>query len=287
MHIKTEEEIEKMRQGGKILSDILRLVVKMARPGITTEDLDRFAERRILGAGGLPAFKGYTTRYASQPFPSTLCTSLNAEVVHAPAVPKRTLRDGDLLSIDIGMRYPAVGGLYTDMATTVAIGKVSKEALRLMEVTHEALKMGIRAVREGASIARIGRTVQDYVEREGFSVVRDLVGHGVGHAVHEDPYVPNYYDARLEEVVIPESLPLAIEPMVAAGGPAVRTAEDGWTVVTSDGRLSAHFEATVVLGKKGVEILTPIIFEQRVVPRSGKAGPGSRHPKGFLGIRRG
>ena len=260
MHLKTPEEIEKMRQGGKILSDILRRVAKMARPGVSTEDLDRFAERRIMGAGGFPAFKGYTTRYAEQPFPSTLCTSLNAEVVHAPAVPTRVLREGDLLSIDIGMRYPAVGGLYTDMATTIAVGKVSKEASRLMEVTHESLKMGIRAIREGVSIARIGRAVQDYVEREGFSVVRDLVGHGVGHAVHEDPYVPNYYDSRLEGTIIPENLPLAIEPMVAAGGPAVRTADDGWTVVTSDGRLSAHFEATVVLGKRGVEILTPIVL---------------------------
>lgn len=263
MHIKTPEEIEKMRQGGKILSDILHRVAKMARPGMTTEDLDRFAERRIVGAGGSPAFKGYTTRYASQPFPSTLCTSLNAEVVHAPAVPKRLLQEGDLLSIDIGMRYPAVGGLYTDMATTVVVGKAakaSKEALRLIRVTHEALKIGIRAVRESASIARIGRMVQDYVEGEGFSVVRDLVGHGVGHAVHEDPYVPNYYDSRLEGVIIPENLPLAIEPMVASGGPEVQTADDGWTVITADGQLSAHFEATVVLGKRGVEILTPIVL---------------------------
>lgn len=260
MHLKTADEIEKMRKGGKILSEILHEVATMARPGMTTEELDVRAERRILGAGGLPAFKGYTTRYASQPFPSTLCTSLNAEVVHAPAVPKRVLKEGDLLSIDIGMRYPAVGGLYTDMATTVAVGKASKEAKRLIEVTHEALKIGIRAIRGGASIARIGRTVQDYVEREGFSVVRDLVGHGVGHAVHEDPYVPNYYDSRLEEIIIPENLPLAIEPMVASGGAAVRTEDDGWTVVTADGRLSAHFEATIVLTKRGVEILTPIVL---------------------------
>lgn len=253
--IKTSEEIEIMRQGGAILSRVLGEVAARAIAGASTSELDELAERLMREAGGEPSFKGYKTRGAKTAFPSTLCTSINDEIVHAPATPSRTLKEGDIIGLDIGVRYK---GYCTDMAVTVGVGKVSREAKKLMSVTRDSLVRGISVVKPGNFVSDIGKAVQAYVEHNGYSVVRDLVGHGVGKAVHEDPPVPNYFDKHLEPVELKPGLVIAIEPMVNAGDCEVRTLKDGWTIVTSDCALSAHFEVTLAVTEDGYEILTPL-----------------------------
>lgn len=253
--IKTPEEIEIMRQGGAILSRVLNDVAARAVPGATTGELDELAEHLMREAGGEPSFKGYKTRSAKSAFPSSLCTSINDEVVHAPATPNRTLKEGDIIGLDIGVRYK---GYCTDMAVTVGVGKVSREAKKLLSVTRDALLRGVAAVKPGNFVSDIGKAVQAYVEKNGYSVVRDLVGHGVGQGVHEEPPVPNYFDKHLKPVELRPGLVIAIEPMVNAGDCEVRTLGDGWTIISSDCSLSAHFEVTVVVTENGYEILTPL-----------------------------
>jgi methionyl aminopeptidase len=256
IYLKTEQEIRLIREGGQILSAILAKLVDMTEPGVTTDQLDAMAERLMREAGGEPAFKGYRSGAGAKPFPSTICASINGEVVHGPAVPGRALKSGDLLKLDIGLRYH---DLYTDMAATVGVGEISKEARRLIEATKESLLIGLDKVQEGAWISDIGRAVDKYVRRQGFSTVKDLVGHGVGKYVHEEPQIPNYLDRSLEPVLIGTGMVLALEPMVNAGDDAVRVLSDGWTVVTADGSLSAHFEATIAVTEKGPEIMTPLL----------------------------
>lgn len=253
--IKKPDEIAVIREGGAILSRILGEIVGMAKPGITTGEIDALAERRMREAGGEPSFLGYKTRSADRQFPTTLCTSINHEVVHAPATPSRALQDGDVVGFDIGIRYK---GYCTDMAVTVGIGKISKEAMRLIHTTRDSLMRGLEAVRPGGLIQEIGRAVQTHVEKNGFSVVRDLVGHGVGVNVHEEPRIPNYYDPRLKPVRIEEGMVLCIEPMVNIGQYHVVTLPDGWTIATADNSLAAHFEVTLTVTKDGYEILTPL-----------------------------
>ena len=251
--IKTAEEIERMRAGGKRLASVLSTVLAEARPGVTTKELDTLAEKLIREASGIPVFKGYGAG-GGTPFPASLCTSLNNEVVHG--IPStRALKEGDLLKLDIGMRFE---GMVTDMARTIAIGEVSEEAKKLLRVTRESLERGIAALRPGARIHSYAEAVQTYVEQNGFSVVRDLVGHGVGHELHEDPQVPNYVSRSMHNFQLERGMTLALEPMVNAGSFSVAVAEDGWTFVTSDDRLSAHFEDTVVITKDGAEVLTSI-----------------------------
>ncbi len=254
--IKTPEEIALIKEGGIKLGQILRTVAAAAKPGVTTGELDAMAEKMILESGGVPAFKHYRDRDDEPPFPSTICASVNDQLVHTPAG-EYELQAGDILSIDIGMQYPAKDGLFTDMATTVAIGTISAEAKKLLKVTRRALEIGIKEARAGNYVSDIGKAVQKYVEGEGFSVVRELVGHGVGYAVHEDPRVPNYYDSRFPEVKLEEGMVIAIEPMVNVGNRAIDTLDDGWTIVTADGSLCAHFEHTVAIGKTKADILTP------------------------------
>lgn len=257
--IYSESEIVVLRTGGALLANILKELIVMVRPGVTTVALDDWARIRILELGGEPCFLGYTTSGAATPFPSALCTSVNDEVVHAPAIPARTLQSGDIVGLDIGMRYPASDGLCTDMAVTVGVGKVSASAQRLMTVTQEALRRGIAVARAGKHIRDISHAIQSCVERAGFNVVRDLVGHGVGRAVHEPPEVPNYIvPGPIGDVILESGLVIAIEPMVNAGRSNVTTRSDGWTVRTRDGSLSAHFEHTVVVTADGVEILTQL-----------------------------
>jgi len=256
IYLKTEPEIRLIREGGQKLSDILARLVATVKPGVTTDQLDVLAERLMSEAGGEPAFKGYRSGGGSKPFPSAICASINGEVVHGPAVPGRALKNGDILKLDVGLRYH---DLYTDMAVTVGVGDISKEARRLVEATKEALLIGLDKVRDGAWISDIGRVVDKYVRRQGFSTVKDLVGHGVGKYVHEEPQIPNYLDRSLEPVLIETGMVLALEPMVNAGDDAVRVLPDGWTVVTADGSLSAHFEATVAVTGKGPEIMTPLL----------------------------
>ena len=253
--IKKSEEIEVIRQGGKFLAQILDQVLAQAKAGVKTIALDELAEKLILESGGVPSFKHYKSRPEEVPFPGTICASVNNELVHTPAS-EYELKEGDILTVDIGMRWPAEAGFYTDMARTVAIGSIPTETQKLLDVTRESLKKGIAAVKAGNSVADISKAVQQYVEAAGFGVVRDLVGHGVGYAVHEDPRVPNYYSPKMKEVKLAAGMVLAIEPMVNVGDPAIKSKDDGWTIVAADGGLCAHFEDTIVVTQKGAEILT-------------------------------
>lgn len=245
LFIKTEKEIEWMRQGGKILARILNALEEKTKPGVSTSDLDRFAENLAKKFGAKPSFKGY------QNYPASLCVSVNNEVVHGfPR--KRVLEEGDIVGLDFGLLYK---GYYTDMARTVKVGKISSLARRLISVTKKSLDLGIAQVRPGNRIGDISFAIQNYVESNGFSVVRDLVGHGVGEKVHEPPQVPNFGE-KGKGVKLVKGMTLAIEPMVNAGRPEIKLLPDGWTFVTSDGSLSSHFEHTVAVTKNGFEILT-------------------------------
>lgn len=254
--IKTKKEIEIMKKGGKILASILDKVIKEVRPGAKIKDLDDLAERLIVEAGGQPAFKNYKGHEGDLPFPSTLCISVNDEIVHGDGTRDVTLKDGDIVDLDIGMRYPAKNGLYTDMSKTVPVGNISKEAKKLLQVTEESLYLGLKKIKPGNTIGDIGEAIQNYVESKGFSVVRRLVGHGVGKKVHEEPMIPNFKDKKAKEIKLKEGMTLAIEPMVNVGGADIKVSPDKWTVITSDGSLSAHFEHTVAVTKNGFKILT-------------------------------
>ena len=256
--IKKPEEIKTLRQGGRILAIVLQTLVETAKAGITTKELDDLAEELIIKAGGVPAFKNYCGGEDEPPFPSTICSSVNHQLVHTPAG-DYVLKNGDILSIDIGMKYPGIGkGFYTDMATTIPIGEVTAVAKKVMKVTKHALSLALAQVKDGNHISDIGKSIQPYVEGQGFSVVRQLVGHGVGYAVHEDPRIPNYYDPKMKEVEMKAGMGLAIEPMVNVGHYAIKTGDDGWTVTTADEKLCAHFEHTVAVTKDGCEILTQV-----------------------------
>jgi methionyl aminopeptidase len=244
--IKTLREVEKMRRAGHIVRDVLQAVRAMVKPGVSTLDLERLAEKMIEEAGATPAFKGY------HGFPCVLCTSLNEQVVHGIPSGKTVLRDGDILSVDCGV---VIDGYYGDSAITIPVGKVSAETQRLLDVTRASLGKAIDAVRPGAMLGDVGAAVQEMVEAEGFSVVKEFVGHGIGTKMHEDPQIPNF-GQRGRGVRLREGMVLAIEPMVNAGGDAVRVLKDGWTAVTEDGSLSAHFEHTVAVTRDGAVILT-------------------------------
>jgi methionyl aminopeptidase len=259
--IKTAKEIRQMKEGGKILSKILLSIVKDVKPGATTEKLEKKANELIKKAGGRPSFKGFKTMLETKAFPTALCISINNEIVHAPALPSRVLNEGDIVGIDVGMEYPYgndLSGYYTDMAVTIGVGKISKQAEKLIRVTKKSLKLAIKQVKLGNTLSDIGKAVQTCVEKEGFSVVRDLVGHGVGTAVHEEPQVPNFeiVDKSVKNVKLKPGMTLAIEPMVNTGTHKVKCLSDGFTIVTADGGLSAHFEHTVALTKKGCEVIT-------------------------------
>ena len=243
--LKSPREIEKMRRSGKITSRVLTQLMQAVRPGMTTAELDAMAEHGIRGAGGIPTFKGYNG------FTASICASVNDEVVHG--IPgSRCVRDGDLLSIDIGT---TLDGYVSDSAVTVAVGNVSEEARRLLSVTQECLTIGIEQMRCGGHVGDIGAAVQAHAERHGFGVVRELVGHGVGQAMHEEPQVPNYGEAGTGLELRP-GLVLAVEPMITQGSPKVKVLKDGWTVVTADGKLAAHFEHTIAVTDEGPKILT-------------------------------
>lgn len=247
IQLKSPREIETMAEGGRILAATLDTVRTAVRPGISTGELDQLAEQFIRSHdGALPAFKGL---YG---FPATLCTSVNSEIVHGIPSRQRVLKEGDILSIDVGVKYH---GYYTDAAQTVPVGAVDAPTLRLLEITERALGAGIDAARPGNHVGDIGAAVQRVVEAAGFSVVRTLVGHGIGVEPHEDPQVPNYGKPKRREALVP-GLCIAIEPMVNAGGPATRTLRDEWTVVTQDGSRSAHFEHTVAITPEGPRVLT-------------------------------
>lgn len=244
--IKTPQEIEKMRRAGRVVRETLDHVRGLVKPGATTLDLEHAAERKIAELGAMPAFKGY------HGYPCVLCTSINQEVVHGIPSAKRVLREGDIVSIDCGA---VIDGYFGDSAITVPVGKLNPETGRLLEVTKASLDNAIRAVKVGASLGDVGAAVQEVVEAGGFSVVREFVGHGIGTRMHEDPQVPNY-GRRGMGIKLREGMVLAIEPMVNVGKPGVQVLSDGWTAVTEDGSMSAHFEHTVAVTASGAEILT-------------------------------
>ncbi|RMD52302.1 type I methionyl aminopeptidase [Candidatus Parcubacteria bacterium] len=251
--IKTSREIEMMRQGGTLLARALQAAVDAVRPGVRLPELDDIARQIIEKDGGKPSFLGYTGG-GKIPFPSTLCISVNNEVVHGPANRDIILQDGDIVGLDIGCWYQ---GLATDMAATVPVGNVSKERLALLRVTRQAMYAGVEAAVAGNVISDIGAAVEDSVNTKKYGIVRSLVGHGVGHAVHENPQIPNYRSADFPIIKIKPGMCLAIEPMITTGDWAVETNDDGWTIVTRDGSDAAHFEVTVVVGEDGPEIITP------------------------------
>jgi methionyl aminopeptidase len=245
--IKSAREIETMREAGRILAATLALLARHVRDGVSTAELDRIAEDFIRSHDGArPSFKGLYD------FPATLCTSINHEIVHGIPSPDRVLRDGDIISVDCGVW---LDGLHADSAVTIPVGTVEAETARLLRVTQEALEAGIAAAVVGNHVGDIGHAVQRTVEAAGFSVVRELVGHGIGASFHEEPQIPNYGKPKRGPRLMP-GMTLAIEPMVNVGGPEIRTLSDKWTVVTADGSLSAHFEHTVVIDKQGPRILT-------------------------------
>lgn len=244
--IKTASEIEAMREAGRISAMVLRKAGRLVQPGISTLEIDEFVEAEIRAAGGIPAFKGYAG------FPGSICASVNEQVVHGIPSAHVVLKDGDILSIDTGA---IVDGWVGDNAWTYPVGNVSPEKKRLLRVTEECMWAGISAARPGNRLGDIGHAVQSLAEREGYGVVREYVGHGIGRAMHEEPNVPNY-GHRHTGIVLQPGMVLAIEPMINMGTRKTRPMPDGWLVVTKDGKPSAHFEKTVAITEDGPVVLT-------------------------------
>ncbi|RMF24304.1 MAG: type I methionyl aminopeptidase [Deltaproteobacteria bacterium] len=249
IELKSKDEVERMRRPAAVVAQILAALREAAKVGVTTAELDALAERMIERAGARSAFKNY--RVGNAVFPAVLCTSINEEVVHG--IPSdRALEDGDILSLDFGVE---LDGFYGDAAITVPIGTIDEESKKLLEVTKRCLEVGIDQLRAGNRLGDVGAAVQEVAESEGFSVVREFVGHGIGRALHEDPQVPNF-GVRGRGRELKPGMVIALEPMINAGGPGVRVLDDGWTAVTADGRRSAHFEHTVAVTTNGPRILT-------------------------------
>jgi methionyl aminopeptidase len=245
--LKSTDEIEKMRRAGRVVREVLELVRSHVKPGATTLDLEKVAEARLAELGAKPAFKGY------HGYPCVLCTSVNSEVVHGIPSKKRVLKEGDIVSLDFGA---VIDGYFGDAAITVPVGeKIAPGTAQLLRVTEASLRAGIAVVKPGATLGDIGAAVQGVVESHGFSVVRDFVGHGIGANMHEEPQVPNFGEAG-RGMKLRAGMVIAIEPMVNAGKPDVRVLKDGWTAVTDDGSMSAHFEQTVAVTDTGARILT-------------------------------
>jgi len=250
IYIKTQKEIDFIRESCRIVAETLRLVKSNVKIGVTTYELDRIAEDYIKSNNAIPAFKGYS-QGGLPGFPGSVCTSINDAVVHG--IPGQVrLEEGDIISLDIGVLK---NNYYGDAAITVAVGKISDEKKMLMEVTEKSLQLGIEQAKNGNRVHDISSAVQDYVEQNGFSIVRDLCGHGVGKFLHEDPAVPNF-GKRGTGSKLKRGMTIAIEPMVNAGGYEVITSPDGWTVITADGSPSAHFEHTILILDNSPEILT-------------------------------
>lgn len=252
---KTPQEIEAMKRGGAILSSILRELREKCIAGVGTAELDALAQRRMAEAGGKPSFLGYRIDDDTIPFPGAVCISINEEVVHGLPVPNRIIQTGDMVGLDIGMWYE---GLATDMATTVLVGDVhDPKRVALVQDTREALVRGLGALKAGGWVHDVGAAVEDFIKPKGYGIVKDLVGHGVGHAVHEEPNVPNYRDTWLPRQRLLEGMVLALEPMIALGTWKVHQKRDGWTIVTNDNSPCAHFEVTAVVTNDGYELVTP------------------------------
>ena len=251
IELKSPDELDKMSRASKIVAEVLEALRGQVKPGVSTEELDRFAEKFIVDRGGVPAFKGYRVR--DRVYHHTLCTSINDAVVHG--IPsKKTLKEGDIIGLDLGV---IVEEYYGDAAITVPVGTVAPSAMRLLKITEEALYKGIAQAVVGHRISDISHAVQTHAEAAGFSVVTEFVGHGIGRRLHEEPQIPNYGEPG-KGPRLKAGMALAIEPMVNLGGADTRCLEDGWTAVTRDGSLSAHFEHTIVVTDAGPRILTKL-----------------------------
>jgi methionyl aminopeptidase len=250
---KSPVELEKMRRSGLLVFEVLRKLGEMAVEGVSTWDLELAAEKMIAGAGARPAFKGYFVQAAGERYTYELCTSINDDIVPGMPSAKRVLKSGDILSIDTGVE---LDGYYGDSALTVAVGQVNEEARRLMRVTEESLELAIQQVRAGNRLFDVCGTVERHVVSNGFSIVREFVGHGIGTKLHEEPQIPNYVDRKNENPRLKEGMVLAIEPMVNAGRPESKVRGDKWTAVTKDGSYSAHFEHCVAVTENGPWVLT-------------------------------
>lgn len=244
-----------MRQAGIVVADVLSELQRIAAPGMTTAHLDGIALEMTAAAGAEALFKGVRSPQARIPFPGAICASVNAEVVHGIPSESPPLKEGDILSIDFGVR---LNGYCGDAALTVPIGTISEASRRLVDVTRETLEIAISMARPGVRWSQVAARMQNHAESAGFSVVRDFVGHGIGKRMHEDPKVPNFVSEELlaDDIMLAEGMVIAVEPMINAGGYAVRTLNNGWTVVTRDGKWSAHFEHTIAISKGGCEVLT-------------------------------
>jgi methionyl aminopeptidase len=254
MLIKNPEQLNNLRKSGKILAQTLELVAKKVAPGVSAFDLDKLAEENIRKNGGIPAFKNYRSRKNDPAYPASLCVSVNDEVVHGIPTKDKILQEGDIVGLDLGVVYE---GLYTDSAITVAVGRIDDVSARLLKTTKKALDEALAQVKPNARTGDLGHAMEQTAKSAGFSVVRELVGHGVGLSVHEDPEIPCFGKPG-QGIKLVEGMVLAIEPMINESGWEVVFADDMWTVLTLDGGRSAHFEHTVVVTSKGFEILTVI-----------------------------
>lgn len=246
--IKREPELRRMREAGRIVAEILALLRDEVRPGVSTAELDAFVERELRSRGASPSFKGY----GRPPFPASICAAVNDQVVHGIPSPRQLLRSGDIIGIDVGAYYK---GFHGDACVTYPVGEISDEAARLLRVTEECLALGIEQAVVGNRLGDVGHAIQTHAEAAGFSVVRTLVGHGLGRKLHEEPSVPHFGNPG-EGLLLRSGMVFTIEPMINQGSYEWRELSDGWTVVTSDGKLSAQFEHTVAIGARGTEVLT-------------------------------
>lgn len=250
--IKNKKEIAILREGGKILAGVMKKLEENLEEGMSTLEIDKLAETLIKKAGGTPAFKNYGGD-GERPFPATVCVSLNNEVVHGIPCQTRIIQSGDLVKLDIGLKYK---NLFTDMARTFTVGPVSEDIQKLIFTTEHSFWEGVKKMKAGARLSNYSKAVENYVHANGFSVVQNLVGHGIGKDLHEDPQIPNYYEKKYQDVVLASGMVLALEPMVNAGGLETVLGKDSWVFKTKDGSLSAHYENTVIVTEKGIEIIT-------------------------------
>ena len=252
--IKTENEIAIMREGGRKLAQVMVELEKKIVPGENTLAIDKLAEELVFNMGGKPAFKGYGAE-SGNPFPATICASINNEVVHGIPSEDVILKEGDILKVDIGMKYK---GMFSDMARTFAVGKIDEKSQKIIDVVKKCLNKGIEKMKAGKKISDFSKTVQGHVESSGFSVVRNLVGHGIGKDLHESPQIPNYYNKDQQDFKLKAGMTFALEPMINAGESETILGKDGWVYKTKDSSLSAHWENTFLITEKGVEVLTQI-----------------------------
>lgn len=253
--IKSKEEIEIMRAGGRILASVLQKVGEKVQPGVSAEDLDKFARELVFAMDARPSFLDYKPGESGEGYPAALCVSINDEIVHGLPLEKKIISEGDLVKLDLGVEYKK---LHTDATVMVGVGKISPVAGKIMRVAKECLEIGIKEIKPGASLNEYALAVEEHALKNKFEIVRDLVGHGVGHTIHELPQVFNYADRRMKEIILQEGMTLALEPMVNEGGFEIVLAKDGWTYKTRDGKLNGHWEHTIAVTKGGCEILTKI-----------------------------